>query len=762
MILSASADAPNGAAAQGRLRRLFRRLTGRLGLVPRLALMVVVTMAAAVAASIFVSVKTTEAEMYRRAQADLSINLKLLDALLANYGAPSRKGGDLYFGETRINGNFEAVDRVKAIAGGTATIFVDDLRVATNVTKSDGSRAVGTKLAAGPAHESVFVAHQTYRGEADILGERYLTIYEPILVGDAVVGIAYVGVKKAEFFDVLHNLVTTNLLFGAVVIVLAGLAALILIKRIFAPIGAIRRELVAMAGATAQQEVDARTLAALADRLDDLRHKLHARGEPRLSGDVLLFGDQPCNDDLAVVDAVGGGEVLVTVFMRDKRVATNIRGKDGERLLGTRLAPGAVHDRVLRDGKTHRGDADLFGVPHFAIYEPILSGGETIGILFVGKPRLVAQAAKENAAAGSGEVDEMRAAVVTLAGAAKARDLAEREAAERRQEARDAERRMEDERARANEAQMRAVEALAHGLARLSEGDLTVRLSDGFLEAYRQIRDDFNGAVGKLQATIGAIVAATREVAGASGEIAGGAVNLSRRAEEQAASLEETSAAMQEIAEAAKKNAANAQRASGAAGGACDVAARSGEAVEKTIAAMARIKGSSVKMAEMIAVIDEIARQTNLLALNAAVEAARAGEAGRGFAVVSAEVRHLAQRSAQAADHIKSLIGASNGEIGEGVERANQAGAALGEIVGAIKEAAAIIADIATASADQSAGIEQITKALNQMDKITQQNAALVEQSAATAKVLEQEAAAMSERAGAFTIAADARVAAVA
>jgi methyl-accepting chemotaxis protein len=752
MIFSASA-APDGPAAQGRLQRLFRRLTNRFGLVQRLALMVVVTMTAAVAASIFVSVKTTEAEMYRRAQAELSINSKLLDSLLAEYGAPTRKGDDLYFGATRINGNFEAVDRVKAIAGGTATIFVDDLRVATNVTKPDGSRAVGTRLVAGLAHDSVFSAHQTYRGEADILGESYLTIYEPIRVGDAVVGIAYVGVKKAEFFGVLQSLVTTNLFFGALVIVLAGLAAFFLIKRIFAPIGAIRRELAAIAGATAQQEVDARTLAALDERLDELRRTLHARGEPRLSGDLLLFGDQPCNDDLTMVDAIGRGDALATIFMRDKRVATNVRGKDGARVLGTRLAAGVVHDRVLRDGKTHRGDADIFGVPHFAIYEPILSGGEAIGILFVGKPRLAAQAAKENAA-GAGEIDEMRAAVVTLTGAAKARDLAEQEAAERRQEARDAERRIEDERAGANETQMRAVKALADGLARLSEGDLTARLSDGFSDAYRQIRDDFNDAVEKLQATIGAIVVATREVAGASGEIAGGAVNLSRRAEEQAASLEETSAAMQEIAEAAKKNAASAQRASGAAGGACEIAARSGAAVEKTIAAMARIKGSSAKMGEIIAVIDEIARQTNLLALNAAVEAARAGEAGRGFAVVSSEVRHLAQRSAQAADDIKSMIGASNGEIAEGVERANQAGAALGEIVGAIKETAAIIADIAAASADQSAGIEQITKALNQMDKITQQNAALVEQSAATAKMLEQEAAAMNEQAGAFTIAA--------
>ncbi len=739
------------AAAKGGFRSLLGKVAPQPSLVARLTLMVALTMAAAVGAAIFVSVKTTEAEMYRRAQADLSINIKLLDSILAGYGAPSRKGDELYFGAIKINGNFEAVDRVKQVAGGTATIFVDDVRVATNVAKPDGSRAVGTRLAAGPARDAVFGAHQTYRGEADILGERYLTVYEPILQGDAVVGVAYVGVKKADFFGVLQNLVTTNLAWGAALIALASLAAYLLIRRIFAPFSAIRRELIAMASATTQQELDARILAALDERLDDLRQRLYRCGEPRLSGEMLFFGEKPVNDDLGLVDAVGRDGALATVFMRDRRVATNVCNAAGARIVGTTLAAGPVYDRVLKEGRTYRGVADIFGVPHFSIYEPILSNGAVIGVLFVGKPRLgAAEGAKERAA--SGEIGEMRAAMAKLAGAAKARDAAEQEAAERRQEARDAERRIADERAGAGKAQARAVMTLAEGLARLSDGDLTVRLGDGFAESYRRVRDDFNAAVEKLRETIGAIVAATRDVAGASGEIAGGAANLSRRAEEQAASLEQTSAAMADIADAAKKNAASAQNANRAASDACAVAERSGQAVAETIDAMARIKTSSSKMIEIIAAIDEIARQTNLLALNAAVEAARAGEAGRGFAVVSAEVRQLAQRSAQAAADIKNLIAASNDEIDEGVARANEAGAALGEIVASIKEAAAIVAEIATASADQSAGIEQITKALDQMDKITQQNAALVEQSAATAKMLEREATAMSGRAGAFRI----------
>src|SRR5262249_23590349 len=157
---------------------------------------------------------------------------------------------------------------------------------------------------------------------------------------------------------------------------------------------------------------------------------------------------------------------------------------------------------------------------------------------------------------------------------------------------------------------------------------------------------------------------------------------------------------------------------------------------------------SSRKIADIIGVIDEIARQTNLLALNAAVEAARAGEAGRGFAVVASEVRTLAQRSSQAAKDIKDLITNSSGQVREGVELVNQAETSLADIVRSIDTVAGIVAEIANASAEQASGVDQINKALTQMDEVTQQNSALVEENAATAKTLEQQAQAMDERMG--------------
>src|SRR4029079_13525616 len=145
------------------------------------------------------------------------------------------------------------------------------------------------------------------------------------------------------------------------------------------------------------------------------------------------------------------------------------------------------------------------------------------------------------------------------------------------------------------------------------------------------------------------------------------------------------------------------------------VARRGRALVSAALKAMSRVEDSSRKIADIIGVIDEIARQTNLLALNAAVEAARAGDAGRGFAVVASEVRSLAQRSSQAAKDIKDLITNSNIQVKDGVDLVNRAGTSLAEIVASIKTVADIVADIATASAEQATGLEQVNKALTQM-----------------------------------------------
>jgi methyl-accepting chemotaxis protein len=286
----------------------------------------------------------------------------------------------------------------------------------------------------------------------------------------------------------------------------------------------------------------------------------------------------------------------------------------------------------------------------------------------------------------------------------------------------------------------------------LAEGDLTKRINAEYRGTFGMLKDSANTTASKLAETMAEITASAKEVANAAAEISTSTTDLSQRTEEQAAGLEETSASMEEIAATVKKNAENAQHANGLTASAREVADRGGAVVASTVEAMSRIEDSANKIADIIGVIDEIARQTNLLALNAAVEAARAGDAGRGFAVVASEVRSLAQRSSQAAKDIKDLITNSSVQVKDGVDLVSKTGQSLSEIVASIKSVAEIVADIATASNEQATGIDQVNKALTQMDEVTQQNSALVEENAATAKTLESQSANMSERVAFFRI----------
>jgi len=297
-----------------------------------------------------------------------------------------------------------------------------------------------------------------------------------------------------------------------------------------------------------------------------------------------------------------------------------------------------------------------------------------------------------------------------------------------------------------------ALDDLSKMLNGLAEGDLTQRITAPYQGNFAVLKDNANKTAERISTTIGEIKEFAREIANASAAISTSTTDLSQRTEEQAAGLEQTSASMEEISATVKKNAENAQQASHAAASTREVADRGGNVVANAIEAMAKIDESSRKIADIIGVIDEIARQTNLLALNAAVEAARAGDAGRGFAVVASEVRSLAQRSSQAAKDIKDLITSSNAQVKSGVDLVNRAGTALNEIVASINSVAEVISEIASASAEQSGGIEQVNKALTQMDEVTQQNSALVEENAATARTLQGQANSMDERVAFFRL----------
>ena len=253
------------------------------------------------------------------------------------------------------------------------------------------------------------------------------------------------------------------------------------------------------------------------------------------------------------------------------------------------------------------------------------------------------------------------------------------------------------------------------------------------LDALRDIRDNLDAVVGNVHSN-------ANSLAVAAAEIAQGNQDLSHRTEQQASALEQTAASMEQLGSTVRQNADNARQANELALSASTVAIKGGDVVNQVVDTMRGINDSSKKIADIISVIDGIAFQTNILALNAAVEAARAGEQGRGFAVVAAEVRNLAQRSAQAAREIKGLIGASVERVEQGTALVDQAGVTMADIVASIKRVADIMGQISSASAEQSAGVAQVGEAVSQMDRATQQNAALVEQSAAAAEMLEQQA----------------------
>ncbi|WP_292132478.1 methyl-accepting chemotaxis protein [Brevundimonas sp.] len=315
----------------------------------------------------------------------------------------------------------------------------------------------------------------------------------------------------------------------------------------------------------------------------------------------------------------------------------------------------------------------------------------------------------------------------------------------------------EAEKARAAEEDRIAISALAEGLSAMANGDLTHRFTTPVAPKAEQLKADFNSAIAQLQQAVSVVVSNVSAIRSGAGEISQAADDLSRRTEQQAASLEETAAALDQITATVNKTASGARQASDVVQAARGDAETSGVIVRDAVQAMTQIEQSSAQINQIIGVIDEIAFQTNLLALNAGVEAARAGEAGRGFAVVASEVRALAQRSAEAAKEIKTLISASTGQVGSGVKLVGQTGEALQRIVDRVAEIDGLVSEIAASAQEQAVGLAQVNTAVNQMDQVTQQNAAMVEQSTAASHSLAQEAEALQASVAQFRVGETAR-----
>lgn len=274
----------------------------------------------------------------------------------------------------------------------------------------------------------------------------------------------------------------------------------------------------------------------------------------------------------------------------------------------------------------------------------------------------------------------------------------------------------------------------------LAIGDLSKSVNGDYSGDFNNLKHSVNTSVDNLSALVKQISNTASHITNSADDIKHGINDLSSRTESQAASIEETTASMHEITETVRRNSENAQVANMLAANADEQAQEGGRLVGDTVSAMKEISTSSAQISNIIEVINEIAFQTNLLALNAAVEAARAGEKGKGFAVVAAEVRTLAQRSANASKDIAGLLNDSALKVEHGMKLATQSGNTLASIVSGIQELSSNMANIADASAEQASGINQINTAIKQMDSIIQQNNGLVERANASSNSMAEHA----------------------
>ncbi|MBK9440263.1 MAG: MCP four helix bundle domain-containing protein [Comamonadaceae bacterium] len=298
-----------------------------------------------------------------------------------------------------------------------------------------------------------------------------------------------------------------------------------------------------------------------------------------------------------------------------------------------------------------------------------------------------------------------------------------------------------------------ALRAAVVAAERIAASDLTDQHLPSTQDELGQLMTAMTRMAQELSAHMSQVHDSASTIHMASAEIASGTMDLSMRTEDAAANLIKTSQSVTTLTEVVRQSTEAAGHANQLVQDASDLAERGGQVVSEVVSTMQEIHSSSSQISDIIGVIDGIAFQTNILALNAAVEAARAGEQGRGFAVVATEVRHLAQRSAQAAREIKALIETSVGKVAAGSSLVDRAGRSMHDIVSSVQRVTEVISRITAASAEQNREIQDINSSIHALDQMTQQNAALVEQSAAASENLKAQAERLAQVVNVFKLA---------